>query len=398
MHRELVERKRWVTEELFLRALNFCMLLPGPEAQQLAIYIGWRLHGTLGGIVAGAFFVIPSVFVLLALSWLAVSHADVPAVAGLFYGIQPVVVAIVAEAVLRIGKRTLYHPSLILFAAAAFVALRFLSLPFPLVILAAVLGGLAMNRCWPQLFFSSEGAKHDVWNESHAGTNKAQHPSIGRTFRVIAAFLILWTIPIGAIWLWRGGSDVLMREALFFTKAAFVTFGGAYSVLSYIADAAVNHHGWLTTEQMVLGLGFAESTPGPLIMVTQYVGFLGAWKHHDGFNPLFYGTLGALVTTYVTFLPSFFFIFAGSPYIEALSGNRRIQAALTCVTAAVVGVILNLAVFFGSRVIIRNDGSMDGFALTMMLLSFFLLWRYRPSIPILVIAGGVVGMVWRLWY
>lgn len=398
MHRELVERKRWVTEELFLRALNFCMMLPGPEAQQLAVYIGWRLHGTLGGVIAGAFFVIPSIFVLLALSWLAVAHANVPAVAGLFYGIQPVVVAIVAEAVLRIGSKTLLHPLLLIFAAAAFIALHFFSIPFPLVILAAALCGFILQRWWPRVFFQSERELRQVDHGIHADSYLAEYPSLGSTFRIFTVFLILWALPIGALWFWRGGSDVLSREAFFFTKAAFITFGGAYAVLSYIADMAVNYFGWLDARQMVHGLGLAESTPGPLIMVTQYVGFLGAWKLHGNFNPLLYGSLGAIITTYVTFLPSFFFIFAFSPYIEALSGNRRIRAALTSVTAAVVGVILNLSVFFGSRIVIKTDGGLDSFALVAALLSFLLLWRYRLSVPILVVAGAVIGMVWRLWF
>jgi chromate transporter len=393
IHREMVERKRWVSEELFLRALNFCMLLPGPEAQQLAIYIGWRLHGTLGGIAADLFFVIPSVFVLMALSWLVVSHGDVPAVAGFFYGIQPVVVAIVAEAVHRIGKRTLCHPALILIAAAAFIALHLLSLPFPLVILAAALGGLVLDRLLPRVFHTPAHAERSPGDEA-AETN---YPARGRTIRLGAVFLALWAIPVAVVWFWRGGSDVLMHEALFFTKAAFVTFGGAYSVLSYIADTAVNQHGWLDAEQMVLGLGFAESTPGPLIMVTQYVGFLGAWKFHGGFSPLLNGALGALVTTYVTFLPSFFFIFAGSPYIEALSKNLRIHAALTCVTAAVVGVILNLAVFFGSRVLVEPDGAVDIFAVIVAAGSFIIMRRFKPPIPLVVFVGAIAGMVWKLW-
>lgn len=397
MHRELVERKRWVTEDLFLRALNFCMMLPGPEAQQLAVYIGWRLHGTLGGIVAGAFFVIPSMFVLLALSWLAVTHAGVPAVAGLFYGIQPVVVAIVVEAVLRIGRRTLRGRVLPLFAFAAFVLLRFFAAPFPLVILSAALGGLLLHHRWPQMVRPESPASGKDDQEPGSATSMAEYPPLSRAFKLFAVFFILWALPVGCLWLWRGGSDVLVREALFFTKAAFVTFGGAYAVLSYIADMAVNHYRWLDAGQMVLGLGLAESTPGPLIMVTQYVGFLGAWKLHGGFNPLFYGTVGALVTTYVTFLPCFFFIFAGAPYIEALTGNRRLQAVLTCVTAAVVGVILNLTVFFGSRVVIRPDGAMDSFALVVALLSFLLLWRFRLPVHIVVAGGGVVGIVWRLW-
>lgn len=395
MHRELVERKRWVTEELFLRALNFCMMLPGPEAQQLAIYVGWRLHGTAGGIIAGAFFVIPSVFVLLGLSWLAVAHAGLPVVAGLFYGIQPVVIAIVAEAVLRIGKRALNHPVLIIFAAAAFIALRFLALPFPLVILAAGLGGAAMQHWRPEIFQAGTDATPTPVHAG-AGTRQAEFPPISRAVRFVAVFFVLWAVPVGCLWLRRGGTDVVVREALFFTKAAFVTFGGAYAVLSYIADMAVNHYGWLEAGQMVQGLGLAESTPGPLIMVTQYVGFLGAWKHPGGFNPLLNGTLGALTTTYVTFLPSFFFIIAGSPYIEALAGNRRLQAALKAITAAVVGVILNLSVFFGSRVLIKSDGTLDSFAVVMASVSFLVMLRYRLPIHVLVPIGAAVGMVWKL--
>jgi chromate transporter len=399
MHRELVDEKRWVSEGQYLRTLNFCMLLPGPEAQQVATYIGWRLHGTLGGIVAGSFFVIPSIFVLLLLSWLAVAHSNVPAIRGLLYGVQPVVIAIVVEAVMRIGKRALGHAALWAFAVAAFVALYFLSVPFPLVVVAAAVGGVVLQRFVPDAF---RGGGHGGAEEESAvdQAGPSARPSMLRNLRMIGTFVVLWAVPVGAIWLWRGGEDVLVREALFFTGAAFVTFGGAYAVLSYISNVAVNDYGWLTADQMVQGLGLAESTPGPLIMVTQYVGFLGAWnKAPAGFDPLLYGTLGALLTTYVTFLPCFLFIFLLAPYIELLAGNRRIRAALTGVTAAVVGVIANLAVFFAGRVLFPDGvslGGLDVFALAVAVASFVVLQRFRVPIYVMVPAGALSGMVWTL--
>ena len=399
MHRELVDEKRWVSEGQYLRTLNFCMLLPGPEAQQVATYIGWRLHGTLGGIVAGSFFVIPSIFVLLLLSYLAVAHSDVPAIRGLLYGVQPVVIAIVVEAVMRIGKRALGHPALWAFAVAAFAALYFLGVPFPLVVVAAAVGGVVLQRFLPQAF---RGGGHGAAEEDSAvdRAGPAARPSMLRNLRLVGTFAVLWAVPVGAIWTWRGGDDVLVREALFFTGAAFVTFGGAYAVLSYISNVAVNDYGWLTADQMVQGLGLAESTPGPLIMVTQYVGFLGAWnKAPEGFDPLLYGTLGGLLTTYVTFLPCFLFIFLLAPYIELLAENQKIRAALTGVTAAVVGVIANLAVFFAGRVLFPNGVSLQGldvFALIVAVASFVVLQRFKVPIYIMVPIGALLGMAWTL--
>lgn len=400
MHRELVDNKRWVTEQQYLRTLNFCMLLPGPEAQQVATYIGWRLHGTLGGIVAGSFFVIPSIFVLLLLSYLAVAHSDVPAINGLLYGVQPVVIAIVVEAVIRIGRRTLNHAVLVAFAVLAFVALYFFSVPFPLVILAAAIGGLLLSRPVPDAFQGGGGHGSSEEEESavdRAGSNG--RPSMLRNLRLLATFLVLWAVPVGAIWIWRGGEDVLVREALFFTGAAFLTFGGAYSVLSYVADVAVNGYGWLTADQMVQGLGLAESTPGPLIMVTQYVGFIGAWNDPGPFSPLLYGTLGALITTYVTFLPCFLFIFLLAPYIELLANDRRLRAILIGVTAAVVGVIANLAVYFATQVLFPDGysvGGLDVFALVVAVVSFVVLQRFKVPIYLLVPVGALVGMAWTL--
>jgi chromate transporter len=399
MHRELVDRKRWVSESQYLRTLNFCMLLPGPEAQQVATYIGWRLHGTLGGIVAGSFFVIPSIFVLWLLSYLAVAHADVPAITGLLYGIQPVVIAIVVEAVLRIARRALNHYLLIGFSVAAFVALFFLSVPFPLVVVAAGLGGLLLSRAVPEAFDSGgRGSSEEEVSAVDRVPSEVQ-PSILRNLRLLGTFLVLWAVPVGAVWIWRGGEDVLVREALFFTGAAFVTFGGAYAVLSYLADVAVNHYGWLTADQMVQGLGLAESTPGPLIMVTEYVGFIGAWNDPGPFSPLLYGTLGALVTVYATFLPCFLFIFLLAPYIELLANSRRLKAVLVGVTAAVVGVIANLAVYFATQVLFPDGISLAGldvFALAVAVVSFVVLQRYKVPIYLMVPAGAVLGMVWTL--
>ena len=382
-----------------MRTLNFCMLLPGPEAQQVATYIGWRLHGTLGGMVAGSFFVIPSMFVLWLVSYLAVAHSEVAAITGLLYGIQPVVIAIVVEAVLRIAKRTINHYLLVGFAVVAFVALYFLSAPFPLVVIAAALGSLLLSRVVPEAFRSGG---HGLSQEEASAVDRAAsngRPTMLRNLRLLGTFLVLWAVPVGAVWIWRGGEDVLFREALFFTGAAFVTFGGAYAVLSYISDVAVNNYGWLTADQMVQGLGLAESTPGPLIMVTEYVGFIGAYNEPGSFAPLLYGTLGAAITTYATFLPCFLFIFLFAPYIELLANNRRLRSVLVGVTAAVVGVIANLAVFFATQVLFPGGVALQGldvFALIVAVASFVVLQRFKVPIYVMVPAGAVIGMVWTL--
>ena len=398
MHRELVDNKRWVPESLFLRALNFCMILPGPEAQQLATYIGWRMHGLLGGIVAGSFFVIPSIFVLLLLSWLAAAYGDVPVVAGLLYGVQPVVIAIVVDAVIRVGKRTLKHPLLIGFAVVAFLALNVLGTPFPLVIAGAALAGTILQRRWPEVFKAQgHGSSASAHQEGHReDVGEEIRPSAARNAIVVGVFLVLWLIPLTAVVLWRGWDDVLVQEFLFFTQAAFITFGGAYAVLVYIANQAVNNYGWLSAAEMVRGLGLAESTPGPLIMVTQYVGFFGAWNNPGPYPRLLNGTLGALLTTYATFLPCFLFIFLGAPYIEQLANNTRLQAALTGVTAAVVGVIANLAVFFGVRVLFPERGGFDLFTAVVAIASFVVIRRVGVPTHWLVPVGALLGMVWVL--
>jgi chromate transporter len=373
------------------------MLLPGPEAQQLATYIGWRLHGTWGGIAAGSLFVIPSIFVMLLLSYLAVAHIDIPAVAAGFYGIQPVVAAVVVEAVLRIGKKALKHKFLYGFSALAFVAIFFFRVPFPYIVAAAALGGLLMQRPLPEVFckgqFDSKTRECKIEVEPSTKSNNTR-PTIGHVARVFTFCLALWVIPMGAIWMWRGASDTLTQIGLFFTKAAFVTFGGAYAVLSYITDVAVSS-GWLSTQQMLIGLGLAESTPGPLIMVTQYAGFLAAWNLPGGLSPLMAGISGALLTTYVTFLPCFFFIFAGAPFIEAMAGNKGLQAALTGVTAAVVGVVLNLAVWFGHKVVLP-DGALDIFAVVSAFVSLVLLQKFHFPIHYLVPIGALTGVIWKL--
>jgi chromate transporter len=396
MHQEVVERRKWIGENQFLRALNFCMLLPGPEAQQLATYIGWRLHGIRGGIVAGSLFVIPSIFLMLLLSYLAVAHIDIPAVAAAFYGIQPVVVAVVIEAVLRIGKRALKHRVLYGFAAFAFVGIYFFRVPFPFIVATAALGGLLLQRSLPQVFcrgrFDEESRECRI-DEQPDDVQRAR-PTLGHVIRVFLVCFTLWAVVVGGILMWRGRGDTLTQLGFFFTKAAFVTFGGAYAVLSYITEVAVAN-GWLSIGQMLIGLGLAESTPGPLIMVTQYAGFLAAWNLPGGLDSLTAAIIGALVTTYVTFLPCFFFIFAGAPFIEAMAGNQRLQAALTGVTAAVVGVVLSLAVWFGYRVIL--PGSVDVFAVVLSLVSLILLQKFHFPVQILVPVGAAVGVIWKLF-
>ncbi len=391
MHKDLVDRRRWISERDFLRALNFCMILPGPEAQQLATYIGWRLHGIWGGLMAGLWFILPSVFILLVLSWLLAAHRDITLVSGLLYGVQPVVVAIVAEAVIRVGRRTLHHGVLLLFAAGAFIAIYFLRIPFPFIVLTAGALGLVLVRWWPEVF---RPRGHGASSEEPPGSSVTHFPPLIRLAKLAAIFVALWTAPFALLVAWEGLESVYAQVALFFTGAAFVTFGGAYAVLSYIADAAVKVYGWLAPEQMVHGLALAESTPGPLIMVTQYVGFMGGWRFHGGMDPFWSGALAAGITTYVTFLPCFLFIFAGAPYIEALAENRRVQGALVGVTAAIVGVILNLGVFFGSHVLFTPARQPDPFAITLAVVSFAALQRLRWEIHTVVISGALVGLLW----
>jgi len=359
MHRELVEQKRWISEARFLHALNYCMVLPGPEAQQLATYIGWLMHRTWGGIVAGALFVLPSLFVLIALSWIYMAFGQVPAVAGALYGVKPAVTAIVLHAAWRIGSRALKSPPLWTIAAAAFVAIYAFSVPFPAIVLAAGLLGALGGRIAPGMF-AGAGA-HAAATGSHApaviddATPTPAHARFrwSRLAAVVAVALALWIGTLGALVSSLGIDAVLPQMGWFFTKAALVTFGGAYAVLPYVVQGAVEQFGWLTAPQMIDGLALGETTPGPLIMVVAFVGFVGGWaKQVLGPEQLFLGAaLAAAVATWFTFLPSFLFILAGGPLVESTHGQLRFTAPLTGITAAVVGVIVNLAVFFAVHVL-----------------------------------------------
>jgi chromate transporter len=353
MHRILVDEKRWIGEERFLHALNYCMLLPGPEAQQLAIYIGWLLHRTKGGLVAGALFVLPGFVAILALSYIYVLLGRLPLIEGLFFGLKAAVLAIVIQAVVRIGSRALRNNALRGLAALAFVAIFFLRVPFPAIVLAAGLigffaggAGVAAFRGGGAHGSSSTSVVHD--KDTLLGEDLPEHarPNARWSLLISTVFLMLWLGPLAVLLAFAGPDNVFSRIGLFFSEMAVVTFGGAYAVLAYVAQQAVQSFHWLSAREMLDGLGMAETTPGPLIMVTQFVGFLGAYRSGGALNPLVAATLGAIVTTWVTFVPCFLWIFLGAPFIERLRGNQALSAALTGITAAVVGVILNLAVWF----------------------------------------------------
>ncbi len=343
MHRVLVDEKRWVGEKRFLHALNFCMLLPGPEAQQLATYIGWLFHGWRGGLVAGTLFVLPGAAVILALSILYAGFHDVSAVEAIFYGLKCAVLAIVVEAVLRIGKRALKTRMSYAIAGVAFVAIYFFAVPFPVIVAAAAIAGLATHILRP--------------SGAHANVGRFIRPSRMRTAGVLALGLALWFTPLVALAAALGPGSVYFKIGEFFSKAAVVTFGGAYSVLAYVAQEAVATYAWLQPGEMLDGLAMAETTPGPLIMVVQFVGFMAAYRDPGSIPPMLAGTLGALLTTWVTFVPCFLWIFLGAPYVEALRGNRAISAALGAITSAVVGVVLNLAVWFGMHTLFAEQST-----------------------------------------
>jgi chromate transporter len=352
MYRELVEVRRWISESRFMHALSYCMLLPGPEAQQLAIYIGWLMHRTAGGIVSGVLFVVPGIIVILVLSWLYAVYGHVPAIAAVFFGLKAAVLAIVVEAVLRIGRRALKNHLMLALAVAAFTAIFFLKIPFPLIVLGAGLCGVVAHRFLPQFFVADE-KKYDDNDERHIidGLIKRQelahiHPSARRALATLVICLALWFLPVVGVAVWLGLGSVLAQEGFFFSWAAVVTFGGAYAVLAYVAQQVVEKFAWITTGQMMDGLALAETTPGPLIMVVQFVAFLAAYQHPGSLSPVLAGVVGSLITTWVTFVPCFLWIFLGAPYIEALRTHRVLRAALAAITAAVVGVILNLSVWF----------------------------------------------------
>jgi chromate transporter len=416
MHRELVEERRWISEARFLHALNYCMLLPGPEAQQLVTYFGWLMHRTWGGIAAGALFVLPSLLLLIGLSWVYAVFGSVPWVAALLYGIKPAVASLVLQAVHRIGSKTLKKPVLapVLWAVAAmsFVAVAILNVPFPAVVFVAALIGWWGQKRWPAQFAAgSHGALKTggaipqvqptpAWIDDHTPTPTHALYRRARLAQVLAVGAALWVLPIGVLALWRGWDATLTQMAWFFTKAALLTFGGAYAVLPYVFQGAVEHFGWLTSAQMMDGLALGETTPGPLIMVVTYVGFLGGWaKQVLGPDSLFWGAaLAATVVTWFTFLPSFIFILAGGPLVESTHGKLQFTAPLTAITAAVVGVIASLALFFIVHIAIPAGASgpfglkVDVIALALAALALLALLRYKVGVVSVIVACALAGL------
>src|ERR671910_137372 len=397
MHRILVEEKRWIGENRFLHALNYCMLLPGPEAQQLAVYVGWLLHKTKGGLVAGTLFVLPGLLAIMALSWIYAAFGNVGVVEGLFFGLKAAVLAIVLEAVVRIGRRALKNNVMLALAAAVFVAIFAFDVPFPLIILTAALVGFFGGRAGlPAFLTGGDGhGKHgkavpDAETALGEGVPAHAHPSVSWSLRVSAICLVLWLGPVAALLLALGPGNVFTNIALFFSKMAVVTFGGAYAVLAYVAQQAVETYGWLQPGEMLDGLGLAETTPGPLIMVTQFVGFLGAFRDPGGLNPMLAGTLAGLLTTWVTFVPCFLWIFLGAPFVEILRGNRALSAALATITAAVVGVVLNLAIWFALHVLFAevNEVRALGMTVDVPVLS-------TVNVPSLILTSGALLAVFR---
>jgi chromate transporter len=417
MHRILVDEKRWIGENRFLHALNYCMLLPGPEAQQLSVYVGWLLHGVKGGLVAGTLFVLPGFVAILALSYVYVLLGEVPLVEGLFFGLKAAVLALVLQAVQRISRRALRNPVMWAVAAAAFVAIFLFDAPFPLIVLCAALIGYAGGRSGHPAFRAGgghgSGAAGLADTDSALGEAMPAHARRGAraTLRVSAVLAVLWLGTVAALLLLLGGDDVFSRIAVFFSQMAVVTFGGAYAVLAYVAQQAVETYGWLMPGEMLDGLGLAETTPGPLIMVVQFVGFLGAWRNPGSLDPLVAATLGAVLTTWVTFLPCFLWIFLGAPYIERLRGNVALSAALSTVTAAIVGVILNLAVWFALHVLFRTveersfggltldvpvAASADWAAIALTLGALVALFRFAAPIGWVLAGCALAGAAWLL--
>jgi chromate transporter len=415
MHKELVEERRWIDEERFLHALNYCTLLPGPEAQQLATYIGWLMHRTIGGLVAGLFFVLPGFVAMLALSVLYAELGDLEIVTALFFGLKAAVLAIVVEAVIRIGRRALKSKLLVGVAVAAFVAIFFFEVPFPLVVLGAAIIGLAGQR----LVGGSTGAARTKADDggpsvidrmAERGELGHTRPSFARAARTVVVCLLLWFGPIAALAL-LGANPIYVEEGLFFSQTAVVTFGGAYAVLAYIGQRAVESYGWLAPGEMLDGLGLAETTPGPLIMVVQFVGFLGAYRHPGDLPPLLAGTLGATVTVWVTFVPCFLFIFAGAPYVEKLRQNRWLGAALAAITAAVVGVISNLSIWFAAhtlfgvvderhvgplRLLVPDLATVDFAAVVLAAGAMVATLRFKVGVLPVLAACAALGILWKL--
>jgi chromate transporter len=409
MHKVLVEEKRWISEERYLHALNYCMLLPGPEAQQLATYVGWLLHGTKGGVVAGTLFVLPGFVVILVLSTLYAMFQQTELLASLFFGLKAAVLAIVVEAVLRVGKRALRNGFMQAVAAVAFLALFAFAVPFPIVVLGAALLGYVVARVRPELV--AGGGHKAVAGGGPPAVIDADasevRPTLGRALRIIAAWGLLWVAPLALIVPLVGWSSSYAALFWFFSQMAVVTFGGAYAVLAYVAQEAVQTFGWLQPGEMIDGLALAETTPGPLVLVLSFVGFIAAYRDPLGLDPLLAGLVGATITTWVTFVPCFLWIFLGAPYVERLRSNRALSGALATITAAVVGVILNLAIWFGLHVIFRNVGtfeagpihmvlpewmSLDPVALALSLLAAFALFRLRLGIITTLAIFGAAGI------
>ncbi len=417
MHRILVEEKRWIGERRFLHALNYCVLLPGPEAQQLATYLGWLLHGHRGGLAAGTLFVLPGVVTILAASFLYAAARDVSWVAGLFFGLKAAVLAVVVEAVLRIGTRVMKNAVMVAIAAAAFVGLFFFQVPFPAVVGLAALVGLVGSLAAPATFDVGRGPEAGESGPALVDALLARdpertRPSLARAARVTVICLALWFAPIAVLATVFGRHHVFVVEAVFFSKAAAVTFGGAYAVLVYVAQQAVERYAWLGPGEMLDGLGLAETTPGPLVMVVQFVGFMGAFNHPGSLDPYVAGTIGALLTTWVTFVPCFLWIFLGAPWVEWLRGRRALAAALSAITAAVVGVISNLAAWFalhvlftrvesvtgpvGLRLLLPDWTSVEPVALVVAVSALVAMRRFRLEMLPVLGASALVGLVARL--
>ena len=406
MHTELVERRKWISEKRFLHALNYCMVLPGPEAQQLATYIGWLMHRTWGGVIAGVLFVLPSLFILIGLSWVYLAWGEVPVVAGIFYGIKPAVTAIVVHAAHRIGTRALKNNWLWAIAAASFVAIFALNVPFPAIVATAAAIGYVGGRLAPEKF--KAGGGHGAAKHSYGpaliddDTPTPEHARFrwSRLARVAAIGALLWLVPMGLLSGGLGWAHPLTQMGWFFTKAALLTFGGAYAVLPYVYQGAVGHYGWLTPSQMIDGLALGETTPGPLIMVVSFVGFVGGYvKALFGPDALFLaGATAAALVTWFTFLPSFVFILAGGPLVESTHDDLKFTAPLTAITGAVVGVILNLALFFGYHVLWPNGftGQFEWMSALIAVAATVALFRFQIKVTHVIAACALVGLLWKV--
>ena len=399
MHKDLVEDRRWISEKRFLHALNYCMVLPGPEAQQLATYIGWLMHKTRGGLLAGGLFVLPSLLILMALSYIYMRFGDVPAVAGVLYGVKPAVVAIVLFAAYRIGSRALKNKALWAIAFASFCAITALKLPFPLIILVAALIGYLGNRFAPNIFSdknvhkANQKAYGKAVIDDDTPTPVHAHFSWRKFSQFLLIGIVIWLVGMAVLTTFYGWGAIYTQMAWFFTKAALLTFGGAYAVLPYVYQGVVTHYDWLTPTQMMDGLALGETTPGPLIMVVAFVGFVGGWQHTALYSPLDSAIIAACVVTFIIFLPSFIFIFMGAPFIESTKNNLNLTAPLNAITAAVVGVIVALALFFALHVFWPDQISIDWLAMLAAMLGFIALFKFKLSTIKLIGAFALLGLV-----